>query len=121
MDLGWCDICLRVRDVRKSRTFYEGLGFKRVEGKDTEGWAVVVNEAVRLGLYEPKHVGDHPVTINFRGGDVLAIAKELEGRGYEFEEPAKASPEGGGSALLRDPDGYGVFFDTAPGESRKDP
>jgi catechol 2,3-dioxygenase-like lactoylglutathione lyase family enzyme len=120
MDFGWCDICLRVKDVERSREFYEGLGFHRVEGNDVAGWAIVVHEAVRVGLYEKKHMGDDPVMLNFRGGDVLAIAKELQSRGFAFDVPPKAGPEGGGSATLRDPDGYAIFFDTAPGETRKD-
>ena len=121
MDFGWCDVCLRVKDVARSREFYEGLGFRRVEGDDGEGWAVVVHPAIRLGLYQPQHVGDDAVTLNFRGGDVLAIAKEMEANGYVFETPAKSNPDGGASALVRDPDGNALFFDTAAGETRKDP
>lgn len=120
MYLGWCDVCLRVKDVARSREFYEGLGFHAVEGSDAEGWAVVVHEAIRLGLYAREHVGAERVTLNFRGGDVLAIAKELQARGFAFDVPPEAGPEGGGSATLKDPDGYPIFFDTAPGETRKD-
>lgn len=120
MHLGWCDVCLRVGDVGRSRAFYEGLGFRRVEGVDEQGWAVVVHETVRLGLYEARHMGSNPMTLNFRGGDVLAIARELESHGYAFDSPAKPGPAGGASATLKDPDGYALFFDTAPNETRQD-
>ena len=118
MELGWLDVCLRVENVRISRTFYQELGFRRVEGEDEEGWAVVVNGEARLGLFEPKYMSQQ-VTLNFRGGDVGAITSELSRRGFEFVEEPKSSPDGSGSAVLRDPDGHTIFFDTAPGETKK--
>ncbi|MEI7575864.1 MAG: VOC family protein [Armatimonadota bacterium] len=121
MNLGWLDVCLRVASVVRSREFYAGLGFQRVEGDDAEGWAVVVNGEARLGLFEPHFMGDQRMMLNFRGGDVLANYKELESKGFEFVEPAKAGNNGGGSAKLVDPDGNHIFLDTAPGETKKMP
>lgn len=117
MNLGWCDVCLRVADVRASRGFYEALGFRRVDGNDDEGWAIVIHDAVRLGLYESQHVGEDRLTLNFRGGDVAANAEELRRRGLEMEQGPTPGPSGGWSATLRDPDGYSIFLDTAPGET----
>jgi catechol 2,3-dioxygenase-like lactoylglutathione lyase family enzyme len=116
MNVGWCDVCLRVKDVRASRTYYDGLGFRRVEGEDDEGWAVVTNDDLRLGLFEEQHMGDSPISLNFRGGDVFTIAQELANRGYSFASGPKGTPDGAASASLRDPDGYLIFFDSAPGE-----
>ena len=118
MDLGWLDVCLRVTDVRVSRTFYEELGFRQVEGEDEEGWAVVVNGEARLGLFEPKYMSQQ-VTLNFRGGNIRAISDELTQRGFRFVEEPKVNEDGSGSAILRDPDGHTLFFDTAPGETKK--
>lgn len=118
MDLGWCDVCLRVSSALASRKFYGDLGFWRVEGDDDQGWAVVTNGDVRLGLFEKAFMSD-AVTLNFRGGDVFDIAQELTGRGYRFESEPKAGSDGGGTAMLRDPDGYAITFDTAPGETKK--
>ena len=120
MDLGWCDFCLRVASAKVSREFYGHLGFRRVEGKDEEGWAVVTNGDVRLGLYEEQHVGKEALTINFRGGDVRANAEALMAKGLEFEKGPKDGKDGGCAATLRDPDGYSVFLDTAPGETKKE-
>jgi catechol 2,3-dioxygenase-like lactoylglutathione lyase family enzyme len=115
MELGWCDVCLRVKTVAESQRFYAGLGFAKAEGKESEGWAVVTNGRFRIGLFEPQHMRDE-FTLNFRGGNVPAIAHELGVRGYAFEQEPKPSADGSGSALLRDPDGHAIFFDTFPGE-----
>jgi hypothetical protein len=37
MELGWCDVCLKVASTKLSREFYEKMGFRRVEGEDSEG------------------------------------------------------------------------------------
>jgi len=116
VNLGWCDICLKVANAQVSREFYAKLGFRRVEGKDTEGWAVVTNGDLRLGLYQPEHVGDDSLTINFRGGDVVANCRELEEKGIGPIDGPRVSTQGGASATFRDPDGNSIFLDTAPGE-----
>ncbi len=118
MNLGWLDVCLRVADVRTSRAFYERLGFHRVEGDDAEGWAVVVHGEARLGLFQPEFMETGPFSLNFRGGDVAAIAQALEAQGCPFDQPLRISPQGGASARLRDPDGYPIFLDAAPGETK---
>lgn len=119
MNLGWLDICLRVESVVASREFYAGLGFERVEGEDSEGWAVVVNGNARIGLYEPKHMGESAFSLNFRGGDVMANAAVLISKGYTFSKEPKPYSGGGGSATLLDPDGHTIYLDTAPGETMK--
>ena len=119
MDLGWCDVCLRVKSARDSREFYADLGFWRVEGCDEEGWSVITNGDLRLGLFESSFMSD-AVTLNFRGGDVEAIARELIARGHSLEGAPREGPNGGGTAVLRDPNGYMISFDTAPGETRRD-
>ncbi len=120
MNLGWLDVCLRVANAQLSREYYEGLGFHRVEGDDAEGWAVVVNGEARIGLYEAAHMEGDPFCLNFRGGDVPAIAEALAGQGYSLSKELHVSAQGGASAKLKDPDGHALFFDCAPGETRKD-
>ena len=118
MNLGWLDVCLRVADVATSRKFYEGLGFKRVEGDDDEGWAVVVNGESRLGLFSATFMGEDAFSLNFRGGDVIANGAALAAAGYTFESEPAPGKFGGGSAKLRDPDGNLIFLDTAPNETK---
>lgn len=119
MKLGWLDVCLRVADVGVSRGFYEGLGFRRVEGDDAEGWAVMVHDESRIGLYELAHMGEDEFCLNFRGGNVAEVATSLVERGIPFLDELKVSPEGGASARLKDPDGHVIFLDAAAGETKK--
>lgn len=120
MELGWCDICLKVASAKASREFYEKLGFRRVEGEDIEGWAVMTNGDLRLGLYQPEHVGEDSLTINFRGGDVVANCEALKALGVGPIDGPRVSTQGGASATFRDPDGNNIFLDTAPGETKKE-
>ena len=118
MELGWLDVCLRINDLEKSLKFYQGLGFRIVEGVIEEGWAVVVSGESRLGLYDARYMGQEKITLNFRGGDVVGVAEELERAGYSFEKPVVSGSEGGASATLRDPDGNLIFLDAAPNETK---
>lgn len=116
--MGWCDVCLRVKNAGESRSFYETLGFRRVEGDDSQGWAVMTNDEVRLGLYEAQHVGEDSVTLNFRGGDVLANVEAIRAKGLNPSKGPQTTADGGASAWFKDPDGYTIFLDTAPGEQK---
>jgi catechol 2,3-dioxygenase-like lactoylglutathione lyase family enzyme len=116
MELGKLDVCLRVADARRSLEFYSGLGFKQVEGDTEEGWVVVANGFARIGLFESKFMGDTPFYLNFRGGHVTNLTRELTASGNSFEGEPKLRDNGCGSARLRDPDGHLIFLDTAPGE-----
>lgn len=118
MNLGWCDFCLRVNNAGVSREFYENLGFIRVEGDDAEGWTVMVNSETRIGLFQPEFMSI-PVSLNFRGGNVLEVCDHLEQRGVTFSKPPKVGKSGGASAELIDPDGHLIFLDSAPGETKK--
>lgn len=118
MDLGWLDVCLGVRSVAVSRAFYEGLGFHRVEGEDSEGWAVMVLAESRIGLFDSQFLETGSVTLNFRGGNIGDIVAELASRGLPFEKQPTCNPDGSGSATIFDPDGFRIFFDSAPGETK---
>ena len=118
MNLGWCDVCLNVSDVVASRDFYARLGFRVVEGNVEEGWQVMTNGDLRLGLYHG-HL-EESLVLNFRGGDVVANAEALKAGGLEIERGPLTTPEGGASAWLRDPDGVSIFLDTAPGEVKRE-
>jgi catechol 2,3-dioxygenase-like lactoylglutathione lyase family enzyme len=120
MNIGWCDVCITVKSAAVSREFYELLGFRRVEGDDDKGWAVITNDDLRLGLFESRYMDGRPFTLNSRGGDVFAIAEELQSNGVEFPTGPKRAANGGCSATIHDPDGHLIFFDTASGETKKE-
>src|SRR5438046_709790 len=102
MDLGWCDVCLRVKSASNSKKFYSGLGFWCVEGANEEGWAVITNGDLRLGLFEEQYMGDDAISLNFRGANIRTITKDLNAIGYSFEAEPKLGDNGSGSARMRD-------------------
>ena len=110
--LGRFDMCLDVKDVKKSAEFYHILGFEDVEGNIEEGWLVVAQGNARIGLYQG-HVKEP--TLNFRGGDVMEISEALREKGIEFEK-GPTQNENGASATFKDPDGYVIFLDTHKSE-----
>lgn len=116
---GRLHVCLNVADVDASHAFYAALGFSQEEGDLAEKWAVMEREGIRIGLFQG--FGDEPLTLNFRGGDVPAIAEALKAAGLEMERVSASPQPRCGSATIRDPDGHLVFFDTAPNERLDDP
>jgi catechol 2,3-dioxygenase-like lactoylglutathione lyase family enzyme len=110
MHLGKLDICLRIEDVETSMRFYQGLGFEVVEGNASDGWAVLTNDQVRIGLFQPQFMSTE-FSLNFRGANISKLIQELQCQGYSLEG-VKTKIDGTGSAILRDPDGHMIFFDT---------
>ena len=117
MNLGWCDVCLRVSKAEASRRFYSDLGFWKIEGSDEEGWAVMTNGTLRLGLFEPQFMSTE-ISLNFRGGNAASVCDELREKGHSFTTEPKFV-DGGGSASLVDPDGHTIFIDSLPNETKK--
>lgn len=113
MDLGENFPCLNVRDLEASIAFYRKLDFGMVEDHRDEGWAVMQHNNMVLCLYQG-HIQRN--LINFRGGDVQSIARELELRGLRLEKPAEKQADGSWSAEVVDPDGNHIFFNTFPDE-----
>jgi catechol 2,3-dioxygenase-like lactoylglutathione lyase family enzyme len=111
--LGNFELCLNVADVRRSLEFYETLGFKRVGGNIADGWAIIENSNCRVGLYEG-HIDSN--LLNFRGGDVFAIGAALKESGLEFTQDPYREADGSAGAILKDPDGNVIYFNTFPEE-----
>ncbi|MCK4594445.1 hypothetical protein KAU45_08075 [bacterium] len=67
LNLGRFELCLAVADLESSIGFYDKLGFTAVAGDPAEGWRIMTNGDLRLGLYR----GHVPANLlNFRDGDV---------------------------------------------------
>lgn len=113
MKLGWCDVCINVQDLEASRNFYAALGLEVAEGNWEDGYFVMYNDTVRIGLYRGHFEG---LMFNFRGGDVATNAETLQARGLKIESGPEPGADGGYSATLRDPDGNIIFLDTHPDE-----
>ena len=115
MELGWLDVCIRASNVEESIDFYKKLGFRVVDGNAGEGWAILVKGEKRIGLFEPRFMTTS-FSLNFRGGNIQAIADSLSASGIEFSSEPRIRDNGSGSFEIRDPDGNLIFFDSAPNE-----
>lgn len=116
MDLGEHYLCLNVKDLEVSITFYQKLDFKIVEDHRSENWAVLQHNNFALALYQG-HLENN--LMNFRGGDVEEIFKESEKRGLQFLKPAASQSDGSWSAEILDPDGNVIFLNTYPEERKQ--
>jgi lactoylglutathione lyase len=111
--LGACTVCFKVRDVKRSSEFYAKLGFCATAGSLAENWVVMEQGNLKLGLFQG-HIESN--LLNFRGGNVFAIARHLEAQGLKLRTPAQVEPDGSAGATIADPDGNIIYFNTAPGE-----
>jgi bleomycin resistance family protein len=115
-DIGALDVCLKVKDLEASVEFYGHLGFREAEGERDKGWSVQERNGVRIGLFRD-HIEAN--TLNFRGGDVGEIVRELERRGLKPYRVRLLNEKGIGNAHLKDPDGNLIFFDSTPDERNR--
>ncbi len=117
MELGWFEVSLNVKDIDRTRSFYEALGFEVLETA-FEGRVVTLQKGdCRICLYQG--FLDPPETqLIFWQGDVAAIANNLKNKGLQFEKEPETGADGGIGALLRDPDGRPIYFVNLPGVRR---
>ncbi|MEE8640999.1 MAG: VOC family protein [bacterium] len=113
INMGKFFLCLKVRDVKRSLAFYRKMGLTQVGGTVEEGWAMLGYHNLCLGLYQG-HIEQN--LLNFRGGDVFAIAGELKARGFKLKKEAEREADGSDGAWLEDPDGNLIYFNTHPDE-----
>jgi catechol 2,3-dioxygenase-like lactoylglutathione lyase family enzyme len=113
MVLGHAQLCLNVKNLKRSHSFYSKLGFRRIGGNPKHNYVILTNGAWQLGLFQghiPKNL------VNFRGGDVAKLCSALKKKGIKPRRDARAYEGGGVDALIDDPDGNTIYLDTTPGE-----
>ena len=52
MKLGAFSVSLSVKDINKSKSFYENLGFQVFGGDITQNWLIMKNESCVIGLFQ---------------------------------------------------------------------
>ncbi|KZM50426.1 glyoxalase [Labrenzia sp. OB1] len=120
MQLGAFSISLAVKDLQKSKAFYEGLGFADSGICNADDWTVLKNGDTIIGLFQgmfenniltfnPGWDQDGQTLKGFQ--DVREIQKELKAKGYTFVSEADETGSGPASFMLIDPDGNPVLVD----------
>ena len=120
MRLGNFSVSLAVKDIAKSRAFYEKLGFRVFGGDQAKNWLILQNEMATIGLFQGMF-DKNIMTFNpgwDRSGnslpdfdDVRDIQKSLKNRGLALMTEADEATTGPASLMLLDPDGNPVLID----------
>jgi catechol 2,3-dioxygenase-like lactoylglutathione lyase family enzyme len=120
LELGNFSVSLAVKDLNKSKEFYEKLGFKVIAGAPAGKFLILQNETATIGLFEglfEKNI------LTFNPGwdrnsktlkefsDVRDIQKTLVERGLTLVTKADEASTGPASLLVIDPDGNPVLID----------
>lgn len=119
MKLGAFSVSLSVRDLAKSRSFYEDLGFTMMGGDADHGYLILKNGDTLIGLFQGMFEGN---MLTFNPGwdqsaqdvddfdDVRAIKASMAAAGHPVEQE-QGEGTGPGSFITRDPDGNVILID----------
>ncbi len=120
MKLGAFSISLSVKDIHKSKAFYENLGFQDLGGDITQNWLIMKNESTIIGLFQNMFEKN---ILTFNPGwnenaenlhsftDIRDLQKQLKAKGIKLLTEADESSEGPASFTIEDPDGNSILID----------
>lgn len=120
MKLGAFSISLAVKDIHKSKAFYENLGFSVFAGNLEHNYLIMKNGNALIGLFKGMFE-QNILTFNpgwdesanqFEGfDDVRSIQKHLKKEGVALEKEADETTSGPASMVFSDPDGNTILID----------
>lgn len=120
MSLGAFSISLNVKDIQKSKSFYETLGFQVLGGDITQNWLILKNEGCVIGLFQGMFEKN---ILTFNPGwnqnaenldsflDIRDLQKQLKEKGIKLLTEADESSKGPASFTIEDPDGNPILVD----------
>lgn len=120
MKLGVFSLSLSVKDLSKSKEFYEKLGFSAMGGGMENNYLIMKNGSMLIGLFQAMFDGN---MLTFNPGwdenaqnleefdDVREIQKKLKESGVELDKTADETTSGPEHIFLKDPDGNMILID----------
>lgn len=120
MKLGAFSASLSVKDIHKSKSFYEDLGFQAFGGDINQNWLIMKNESCVIGLFQGMFEKN---ILTFNPGwnqnadkvdsftDIRDLQKQLKAKGIKMLTEADESSEGPASFTIEDPDGNPILVD----------
>ncbi len=120
MKLGAFSISLSVKDIHKSKAFYENLGFGVFAGDIEKKYLIMKNGNALVGLFQGMFENN---ILTFNPGwdenanqindftDVRDIQKHLKSKGIRMKNQADENTSGPASAIVIDPDGNTILLD----------
>ena len=120
MLLGTFSVSLTVKDIHRSKDFYEKLGFQEFGGDITQNWLIMKNGSCTIGLFQgmfEKNI----LTFNPGWNEqaekldsfsyVRDLQKQLRSKGVEIKTEADENSTGPAYLTLDDPDGNPILID----------
>lgn len=120
MILGAFSVSLAVKDLKKSKQFYENLGFSVFAGQMERNYLIMKNGDTLIGLFQGMFENN---ILTFNPGwdananklmsfvDVREIQSELKKNGVELVREVDKNTSGPGSIVFMDPDGNTILID----------
>lgn len=120
MKLGAFSVSLAVKDINKSKEFYEKLGFESFAGVLEQNWLIMKNDNCVIGLFQGMF--DKNI-LTFNPGwdqsannledfeDVRQIQKQLLNSEINLIKTADENTSGPEHIILEDPDGNLIMLD----------
>lgn len=120
MKLGAFSVSLSVKDIHKSKAFYEHLGFSVFAGDIERNYLIMKNGNALVGLFQGMFEQN---ILTFNPGwdenantletfdDVRDIQKQLKNNNITLEREADGNTSGPASLVLTDPDGNTILID----------
>jgi lactoylglutathione lyase len=120
MKLGVFSISLSVKDLQKSKDFYEKLGFSSMGGNMDQNYLIMKNGSTLIGLFQAMFDGN---MLTFNPGwdenaqnlesfdDVRDIQRHLKENNIQLEKDADETTSGPEHIFLKDPDGNMILID----------
>lgn len=120
MELGGFSVSLAVKNLSKSKEFYEALGFKVFGGDESQGWLIMQGSSCNIGLFQGMF--DKNI-LTFNPGwdenaaaldsftDVREIQRGLKEKGIDLVSEADENGTGPASLSFVDPDGNPILID----------
>ena len=120
MKLGAFSISLAVKDIHKSKAFYETLGFSVFAGALERNYLIMKNGNALVGLFQGMFENN---ILTFNPGwdesanklddfdDVRVIQKHLKANHVKLEREADESTSGPENIVFYDPDGNTILID----------
>ena len=120
MKLGILSLSLNVKDLNKSKEFYENLGFSVFGGELEMNYLIMKNDDSLIGLFHgmfEKNIltfnpgWDSSANLIENFDDIRKIQKKLKDKGVKLENEIEENTQGPASFILVDPDGNTILFD----------
>jgi catechol 2,3-dioxygenase-like lactoylglutathione lyase family enzyme len=120
MELGAFSISLAVKDIEKSKVFYEKLGFQVFAGDQSHNYLIMKNGGTNIGLFQGMFEGN---ILTFNPGwdqnaenlesfmDVREIHKNFTAQKVDIAHESISGEKGPSSFTIIDPDGNSILID----------